>query len=514
MKKLRLPLFWKFTIAIITIVSIFGSINILMLKRTISLSLENESEKRGKFIAHYLANMVVNPMLYENYILIQRWLENVVEIDSSVMYAFVWDKKNNMIIHNFSGAFPKKLLHVNSLKEGQKENILMLEEISDKNIIIRDIAVPVISPEIGVVRVGIKEKNLKKAVNVATNQLMLMVVVFLFFGILGALFFSHVISHPIHIISEIAENIDLDSFRVQVQPRVQIRQKLLGKFPLLFRAYDELDILSEKFNAMLERLEKAYRELEHAYASLIQSEKLASLGTLSAGLAHEINNPIAGIQNCIRRIKNNPGRIEQNKVYLEMMEEAANRIETVVRSLLDYARPRDMDFQFTRIETIMEKSILLVAYKLEKYQITVTKEIQQGLPPIYASEHHLEQVLVNLILNAIDAIEEKCQKKRGCRRSVRIQIYQKKDTIVIIIEDTGIGIAEENLTRIFDPFYTTKKLGKGTGMGLPVCCNIIKAHNGTISVRSTPGKGTVFRIKLPIDMRKNSKEKSISLDLK
>jgi len=324
------------------------------------------------------------------------------------------------------------------------------------------------------------------------HQLLLMVLIFLVFGILGALFFSHVITHPIRSISEIAEGIDLDALRYKKHPRVRIREKLFGKFPMVFRATDELDVLTEKFNAMIERLENAHQELEAAYAQLVQSEKLASLGTLSAGLAHEINNPIAGIQNCLRRLKQNPQNVAQAKKYLELMEEATNRIATVVRSLLDYARPREMDFAPVNIEEVIETALLLV---LEKHRISITKEVPANVPPIHASRHHLEQVMVNLLLNAIDAIEERFLQSQTASKSIHIGVRQKRNSLEISLKDSGIGIPQENLTKIFDPFYTTKEIGKGTGMGLSVCYNIIKLN-----------QGTTFYIVLPLASQSSKRE--------
>ena len=510
MRRIHLPLFWKFTIAIVIIVALFGSINLYILNQSISRSLGAESEKRGIFIAQQLASLSVNPLLYEDYIAIQSWIEDIVKIDSSIAYVFVWDKQNNIIIHNFTDTVPGSILHANHLNGTQTESIRLLEVVDRPDWIIRDIAVPVLSPEIGVVRVGIRENSLMENVNTTMRQLLMMVFIFLVFGILGALFFSHVITHPIRSISEIAEGIDLDSLRYKKHPRVRIREKLFGKFPMIFRATDELDVLTEKFNAMIERLENAHQELEAAYAQLVQSEKLASLGTLSAGLAHEINNPIAGIQNCLRRLKQNPQNVAQAKKYLELMEEATNRIATVVRSLLDYARPREMDFAPVNIEEVIETALLLVAYKLEKHRIAITKEVPPDVPPIHASRHHLEQVMVNLLLNAIDAIEERFLQSQTASKSIHIGVKHKQNTLEIFLKDSGIGIPQENLSKIFDPFYTTKDIGKGTGMGLSVCYNIIIAHGGNISVSSKLNRGTTFYITLPLSPQLSSRgEKSV-----
>jgi two-component system NtrC family sensor kinase len=231
---------------------------------------------------------------------------------------------------------------------------------------------------------------------------------------------------------------------------------------------------------------------------LIQSEKLATVGTLTAGLAHEINNPVAGLQNCIRRIQNDPKNVEQNKKYLAMMENAVDKIEKVVGNLLNFTRNQNGDFISISISEIIENSLLLVSHRLEKLRISVTNNIAADLPMIRGNKNQLEQVMLNLFINSIDSIEEKISKHPDSERRLILSANRESDFVKIKIEDTGSGIPKNIMDKIFDPFFTTKSPGKGTGLGLSVVYNIIDAHQGQIYFESEEGKGTIVNLKLKV----------------
>ncbi|RMH74511.1 MAG: sensor histidine kinase, partial [Calditrichaeota bacterium] len=364
-------------------------------------------------------------------------------------------------------------------------------------VLIRDIAVPILNGKLGTLRVGIREEALRTQVNRTIQVFLIMVGVFLSIGLVGAFAFARFINTPIQEISRIADRLDFDVLRQRSQPRIRIREKLLGMVRMPLRAEDELDVLAEKFNGMISRLEDAYTELQRANASLVQSEKLASVGTLAAGIAHEINNPIAGLQNCIRRIRRNPENMRQNEKYLTMMDEAIGKIERVIKGLLDYTRNEEMDFTELDIREVVEKALLLVAYPLEKHRVTVTREFPSQLPPVQGSFNHLEQVIVNLLLNSIHAIRERRQKDPHCPAKIVLSAGMENNKLRLSIQDTGAGIPPEHLGKIFDPFFTTKPVGEGTGLGLSVCYKIVQAHRGTIRVTSNVNRGTEVIIYLP-----------------
>ncbi len=488
--KFKLPLFWKFSLAIIFIVIVFGSINSILIYNNVQSALQTETEKRALFIANSIAHQVVPSILFEDYITLQNTINGIKEIDKNIEYMFVVDNKGKVVVHTFPINFPYPLLNANSLTENQEFNTQLINLKDQNEELILDVAVPILDGKVGTVRVGLKESSILGDVQKTVNVFWIMVGVFLIFGIIGALAFANFITKPIKTIQSVADMIELSEISKQQLPQIKIREKFLNKIKMLLRAEDEIDILADRFNKMIIRLDKAYWDLQSAQTKLIQSEKLATVGTLTSGLAHEINNPVAGLQNCIRRIKNDPSNIEQNKKYFVMMENAVEKIEKVVGNLLNFTRRQSGDFASLAINEIIENPLLLISHRIEKLGISVTKNIPKNLANIKGNKNQFEQVMLNLFINSIDSIEEKLNLNPDAERRLIVSANQKDNFVEIVVEDTGNGIPGNIRGKIFDPFFTTKPPGKGTGLGLSIVYNIIEAHQGKIFVESEEGKGT------------------------
>lgn len=496
--KYKLPLFWKFSLAIIAIVLVFGSINSILIYNNVQSALQSETEKRAMFIANSISQQITSSLLFEDYISLQNNINVIKEIDESILYIFIVDNKKRVIVHTFPDNFPSQLSEANVLKENQTFSTQLLRLKYLKNDIVLDVAVPILGGRIGTVRVALKESSIQADIQKTVNVFWIMVLVFLVAGITGALMFANFITKPIKAIQNAADHIDLNHIGKKEIQQIKIRENFLNRINLLFRAEDEIDILADRFNQMITRLDEAYRNLQSAQSNLLQSEKLATVGTLTAGLAHEINNPVAGLQNCIRRIKNDPSNIEQNKKYLVMMENAADKIEKVVSNLLNFTRKQSSDFSTLSVDEIIESSLMLVSHRLERLRVTITKYLTPNLPKIKGNKNQLEQVMLNLFINSLDSIEEKVAKSPNCEKSLVLSAYEEKGQIHIKVEDSGNGIPENFIDKIFDPFFTTKLPGKGTGLGLSVVYNIIQAHKGIIHINSKVEKGTTIHLVLPI----------------
>ncbi len=497
MKKLNfyLPLFWKFVIAIVLTVFVFGSINAYLIFQDVQKSLERESEKRVIYIGKNISQQIVTPLLFEDYVAVQKLLDGAKQIDSTIVYIFVQDEKNTLISTASNINLPNALLNANFADNTLTSNIKIFDLINNKHhIIVRDIALPILGGQLGTVRVGISEKRISEDITKTITHFWLMVGLFLVLGIIGAFIFATFITNPIKNIQNAADKLDLNSLEDTRIKKITIRKNFLGKIPALFRAKDEIDLLTEKFNDMISRLTNAYQELKNAESQLIQSEKLATIGTIFAGLAHEINNPVLGIRNCLRRIANDPQNIEQNTRYIDLMEKASKRIESVIRNLLNYSRLEDLQFEKVNINEQIENSLLLVAFKLENSRITITRNRQNDYIPIYGSKIHIEQVIVNLLLNAIDAIDDAGE---NSERTIKISVSEEGKFVKLNVKDSGIGISQDEVNKIFEPFFTTKAASKGTGLGLSIVYNIVNSHGGKIEVESEENKGTAFIILLP-----------------
>jgi PAS domain S-box-containing protein len=251
-----------------------------------------------------------------------------------------------------------------------------------------------------------------------------------------------------------------------------------------------------------EELRTAYDKLKQTQIQLIQSAKMSGVGSLAAGVAHEINNPLTGVLNNVQLIKmsiaeNKDFNVGDFKELLDSMEESAQRCVNITRALLDFGRPSKGIFQPVSIKETIGKILILIRHELEMGNIKIEREIEPNLPEIKADSQLLQQAIFDIVSNARWAIQKK-SKEEGGVITIKACYEPNKDTVDISISDTGIGIPEENLKRVFEPFFTTKGVGEGSGLGLFMVYNIIKEHKGNIEVESKPNQGTTFKISLPV----------------
>ncbi len=249
---------------------------------------------------------------------------------------------------------------------------------------------------------------------------------------------------------------------------------------------DEIGDLANAFNNMIDDLKEAQNQL-------IQAEKMASLGQLSAGVAHEIKNPLTIIVQGVDYLKNST---EDPKLVdaAERIKKAALRADNIIIDLLDYSQPAFPKFKKSDIIHLIEETLSLTKYQLNIKNIRINTKFASDIPKVNIDEHLIKQVFLNIVINAIDATEE----GGSLNISVDKNIEDKSNFIEIIFHDNGCGISVENLRKIFDPFFTTKKTRKSTGLGLSVTRGIIRRHHGKIHINSTLGEGTEVKIKLPV----------------
>jgi signal transduction histidine kinase/CheY-like chemotaxis protein len=252
---------------------------------------------------------------------------------------------------------------------------------------------------------------------------------------------------------------------------------------------------TKRWSEELERkVEARTRELRAAQEQLLQSEKLASIGQLAAGVAHEINNPMGVILGFAQGILKTLPQDDSLRRPLTTMEKESLRCKRIVQNLLDFAHYSEPTPHLTNINELLDASCELVEHQISLQNVKLFKDYDPALPSIMADLHQLQQVFINVMLNAYQAMPD--------GGSLRLTTRTVGSELQVTLADTGSGILPENVQRIFDPFFTTKEVGEGTGLGLSVSYGIIKAHGGDIEVESQVGKGTTFVIKLPIDKSK------------
>ena len=249
---------------------------------------------------------------------------------------------------------------------------------------------------------------------------------------------------------------------------------------------DEVSHLISRFTDLCERLDKAQSELDKTMQQAFYNEKMASLGQLTAGIAHEINNPLGGLLNCVKTMRENPDDLELYTRYMPLLEKGLRRIEHIMRQLLNFGRKAPLNYSRVAVDEIIRECYELLEYRLKNIDLTLDLKIQENF---CTDVEALRQIIVNTGLNAIQAMPD--------GGSLSVATERAHTRIIIRVQDTGTGIDPAILEKIFDPFFTTKDVGEGTGLGLAVTYSLVKQLSGTIDVKSKLGEGTVFTISLP-----------------
>jgi len=296
------------------------------------------------------------------------------------------------------------------------------------------------------------------------------------------------------------------------------------------RSSDEFGQLAESFNSMTQALRKsrselqdwghmlevkvkeATRELQLAHAETARSEKLASVGLLAAGIAHELNNPLTGVLTFSHLVRKQMPDGSPEAEDLDLVIEETKRCATIIRRLLDFAREKTPEKKYSDLNSLVEETTQLISQSAQIADIDIIVDLDPELPAVWIDEDLVKQVIMNLLVNAQHAIEN------DGSITIRTGVHQPrhaadgdKDSgpmVEISVTDTGCGIEEQNLQKIFDPFFTTKGVGKGTGLGLSVSHGTIAAHGGIIEVESKVGVGTEFRIYLPLGVNTEKKQRN------
>ena len=268
-------------------------------------------------------------------------------------------------------------------------------------------------------------------------------------------------------------------------------QKLFMDFALALRELEIYKKNIEDLNSVLEkRVEEKSKELEISQKRIMQSEKMAALGQLAGGGAHEINNPMTVILGYTQVIEK---RINEDSPLfgpVKSIEKAVDRCKNLIGSLLTFSRIEKKEPELADINSTVEQALALEEVHTRVKNIEIIREFGEGLHKVMINRNQIQQVIINLCNNAADAMAE--------GGTITIKTRQTENMIEIDIRDTGSGMSEEVKKHIFEPFFTTKEVGKGTGLGLSLCYEIIQKHHGQISLESKVGEGTAFNIKLPL----------------
>jgi two-component system NtrC family sensor kinase len=253
---------------------------------------------------------------------------------------------------------------------------------------------------------------------------------------------------------------------------------------------------NEEITKRTRDLEETNKELRETQAQLIQTEKMSSLGRLAAGVAHEINNPLTGVMTFSHLLLKN-AKDEATRKDLEIIVRETTRCKKIIKGVLDFARETPPQRKLCQVNDIIGRTLAILEPQSLFHNIQTERNLDDKLPQIWIDENQMEQVFMNIALNAAEAM------KGEGRFSISSSLNKREDFVEVRMEDTGMGISKEYLNKIFDPFFTTKDPQKGTGLGLSVSYGIVQKHKGDILVESEVGKGTIFIIKLPVEKKED-----------
>lgn len=329
---------------------------------------------------------------------------------------------------------------------------------------------------VGILYVGVPSDNYKWMQTNTASYVLLITIITSLFAIVVSVYLLTRIIRPINEVVEMSDVIAEGDYSSKLRP---------------FSEY-ELSHLSSAFNRMTDAIyERDCRIKETAQNQIAQSEKLASLGRLASGIAHEINNPLTGILTYSSMLKEDLAG-SQYLDDLQIIIDETMRCRKIVRGILDFARETSLEIQPLDLNKALTTAVRIIEKHVNFRKVNIIKEFQPDIPAVNVDLDQMKSVFNNLLVNAADAMPD------GGDLTIRTSYHPDEKMVHVAFTDTGTGIPEENLGKIFDPFFTTKEPGKGTGLGLSVIYGIIEKHNGSISVKSTMGEGTVFTIKLPV----------------
>lgn len=437
-------------------------------------------EGEGKQMVTSLASPIINALLYEEMGVIEEGglLDNFIEeimknTGFPVVHAFVTDQDGKVLAHNNYSEYGKTYsdpLTSASLTGRAYISTLIPGKGSAPSIL--DMAMPlhIHGKTWGALRVGVSTVHLEEELRALARRIVGASSLFFLFGTLLSYLIGQNMARPLQRLTALMSAVSTDNLAVELPPRRP----------------DEIGVLQESFQQMLERLRRSESERERAVMHLIQSEKLASIGKIVAGVAHEVNNPLATIGACIYNLEQDNNSPNRN---LEILKHGAERIERIVRQLTDFSRAGALEIQPVGSSYFFEEIREFSRMTLKNRPVQL---VMQDLcsPPIalYLDKGKIHQVILNLLINAADASPE--------RGEVRLTAACDSNDYILSVHDQGYGVPAEVRDQIFDIFYTTKPAGAGTGIGLAICKNIVEMHGGDLTFESRSGD-TTFAVRIP-----------------
>ncbi len=450
-----------------------------LILRDQEITLEEELKSRGRNLAELMSHNIVEPFLYEErHEMFSLIKGSMIGKNNVIVFAEVYDKNGEAIVSAYKDAAYMKM----ELPPYDFENPIggiYVEE--DNSLPVYHISSPIdveTYGTIGFLRMSITKEFLYNKLKSVRQKLYLLATVVTFIGIMLGLYMARKVLQPILILNRGVKRVGEGEVGVEV--------------PVV--GYGEIRELSLSFNSMSVKLKELIDKMKSAQEHLVKTEKLYAIGEFSAGIAHEIKNPLTPIMMLMSRVKEEGESLTVEDI--DVIEEEMHRIDNIVKEFLAFARPDNSEKRIVNINNVLSEVTTITRPKIKQSAIRLVEKYLPSLLEITGNHDSLKQVFLNIMLNAIQAMD-------GSGGALTVETSNENGNVRVLISDSGVGIPGEDLKKIFDPFYTTKK--EGTGMGLAITYSIINDHSGRIDIDSTPGSGTDVKVTLPINNKEGVK---------
>jgi two-component system NtrC family sensor kinase len=429
-------------------------------------ALARDQAQLGGGVARLVAGEAADPILLHDNVTLSEIVARAAAIPG-VAYCFIV-RDGAVLATSFRGSTPAALLDARASRNGP----LVIVDLAGRFL---DLEEPILRGEAGHVRLGIDMALLQSTRREIALPLGLVALAVIVAGVIAAVLVGRSVVRPIDELVAAADRFDLTSDPSPVRPR----------------GGPELERLAERFNRMMKRLRSAFEEQEQAKQKAMTTERLAALGSLVAGVAHEVNNPLAGLKNCVHALRLGDTDATTRAEYLDLMDEGLDRIRDVVRRLLEFGRPRPLEAVRIFPCRLADDVTRLVGSVLRRRRIDLATACDPDVEgvTVSADPRQMGQALLNLVLNAAYVTPD------GGRITVRLR--RRAGRVGIAVIDAGPGIPEGIRDRIVDPFFSTKPEGEGTGLGLSVTRAIVDSHRGDLEFECPAHGGTIATIWLP-----------------
>lgn len=458
----------KITMLTTTILVSVVFFTLLPVRGTIMNTLRGELENKGISIAGNLSDRIANSVILKDYFQTAKALNEVLKKERDIEYIFVTNEDAHMFADTFENGTPSGILDWNPLGNAS-QHIQLLE--TEKGYI-RDVGVRVIDGTKSELHLGLREDMLKDTRMKMRYLTIPIIVVVVLLGVAASFVMSRFITDPLNKFVEFTKVLGKGEYGGRVDVRYG----------------DEIGYLARNFNRLSMQLKTAREKMEEAYTytHLLEAEKLSSIGQISAGLAHELKNPLTSLKMLFQAFKEQPDMTREDA---EVISSEIEKMDRVLSNFMGFVKQKGFHLSETNLNELIERVLSLATYDIENANIVVRKDMIETLPLVMADRGLLEQVFLNLVINAVHAMPGGGE--------IRISGKSDDSFVEVMVWDRGGGIPSDIQEKIFNPFFTTKE--EGTGLGLAIAYNIVKSHGGKLFFNSDEGKGTVFTVRLPIE---------------